>query len=162
VVYAVGVSPLVALADASADQWHDVLASNLIGAAIISATAAPHLLESGGRLVLLSSKSVRRPFPALSLYATSKIALDGLIRCRPGEFPGLRVTRVVVGNTEGTDFTSSWDPDALGAALARWETAGLLGEGATATMGPEDVAGSICQVLTSTAHIDDISVLDHA
>jgi NAD(P)-dependent dehydrogenase (short-subunit alcohol dehydrogenase family) len=111
--------------------------------------------------VLLSSKSVRRPFPDLTLYATSKLALDGLIRCLPGEFPGLRVTRVLVGNTEGTDFTSSWDGDALGAALERWEAAGVLGDGALTTMAPEDVAASILHVLTSPAHIDDIAVLDH-
>ena len=161
VVYAVGVSPLVPLARATAVDWHEVLASNLVGAAIVSAAAAPHLLASGGRLVLLSSKSVRRPFPDLTLYATSKMALDGLIRCLPGEFPGLRVTRVTVGNTEGTDFTSSWDADALGAALERWEAAGVLGDGAVATMAPEDVAASILHVLTSAAHIDDIAVLDH-
>lgn len=162
VVYAVGVSPLIPLAQASAADWHDVLASNLIGAAIVSAAAAPHLLASGGRLVLLSSKSVRRPFPDLTLYATSKLALDGLIRCLPGEFPGLRVTRVLVGNTEGTDFTASWDAAALGAALDRWEAAGVLGDGAVATMAPEHVAASILHVLTSPAHVDDIAVLDHA
>jgi NAD(P)-dependent dehydrogenase (short-subunit alcohol dehydrogenase family) len=161
VVYAVGVSPLIPLTQATAADWHEVLASNLVGAAIVSAAAAPHLLASGGRLVLLSSKSVRRPFPDLTLYATSKLALDGLIRCLPGEFPGLRVTRVLVGNTEGTDFTSSWDGDALGAALERWEAAGVLGDGALTTMAPEDVAASILHVLTSPAHIDDIAVLDH-
>lgn len=162
VVYAVGVSPLVPMAEATADHWRDVLASNLIGAAIVSAAAAPHLLASDGRLLLLSSKSVRQPFPDLALYATSKIALDGLIRCLPGEFPGLRVTRVVVGNTEGTDFTASWDGDAFSAALVRWEAAGVLGDGDTATMVPDDVAATICHVITSPAHIDDIAVLDHA
>lgn len=162
VVYAVGVSPLQPLAQATSAQWHDVLGTNLVGAAIVSAAAAPHLLESDGRLILLSSKSVRRPFPDLTLYATSKFALDGLIRCLPGEFPGLRVTRVVVGNTEGTDFTASWDPAALGEALGRWEAAGVLGDGATATLTADEVAESICHVITSPAHIDEIAVLDHA
>ncbi|MGI8755411.1 MAG: SDR family oxidoreductase [Acidimicrobiales bacterium] len=162
VVYTVGVSPLQSLAGATAAQWRDVLDTNLVGAAIISAASAPHLLETDGRLLLLSSKSVRRPFPDLTLYATSKFALDGLIRCLPGEFPGLRVTRVVVGNTEGTDFTASWDPEALGAALVRWEAAGVLSDGAMSTMRPEHVAASICHVITSPAHIDEIAVVDHA
>ena len=162
VVYTVGMSPLQPLAGATAEQWRDALDTNVVGAAIISAAAAPHLLESDGRLILLSSKSVRRPFPHLTLYATSKFALDGLVRCLPGEFPGLRVTRVVVGNTEGTDFTASWDPVALGEAVQRWEAAGVLGDGAVATMQPEDVAASICHVITSPAHIDEIAVLDHA
>lgn len=162
VVYTVGVSPLQPLATATAGQWREVLEANLVGAAMVSAAAAPHLLESGGRLLLLSSKSVRRPFPDLTLYATSKFALDGLIRCLPGEFPGLRVTRVVVGNTEGTDFTASWDPEALGEAVVRWEAAGVLSDGAMSTMQPEDVAASICHVITSPAHIDEIAIVDHA
>lgn len=162
VVYTVGVSPLQPLADATAAQWREVLETNLVGAAIVSAAAAPHLLRSGGRLLLLSSKSVRRPFPDLTLYATSKFALDGLIRCLPGEFPGLRVTRVVVGNTEGTDFTASWDTEVLTDAVVRWEAAGVLSDGAMATMQPEDVAASICHVITSPAHIDEIAIVDHA
>lgn len=162
VVYTVGVSPLQPLASATAEQWRDVLDTNVVGAAIVSAAAAPHLLASEGRLLLLSSKSVRRPFPDLTLYATSKFALDGLIRCLPGEFPGLRVTRVVVGNTDGTDFTASWDPEALGEALERWEAAGVLSDGAMSTMQPQDVAASICHVITSSAHIDEIAIVDHA
>lgn len=161
VVYAVGTSPLLPLADATYGDWRDVLDSNLVGAALVSAAAAPFLLESDGRLVLLSSKSVRRPFPDLTLYATSKFALDGLIRCLPGEFPGLRVTRVVVGNTANTDFASSWSPDALDAALGRWAESGVLGAVGDGTMEPDDVAETILHVLDAPAHIDDVSVLEH-
>lgn len=158
VVYAVGVSPLLPMADATQSDWRAVFDSNVIGAALVSAAAAPHLLESCGRLVLLSSKSVRRPWPDLSLYTTSKIALDGLIRCLPVEFPGLRVTRIVVGNTGGTDFTAHWDPEALTAAIDRWTAAGVLGS--TGTMTPMDVAQTIVHVLGASAHIDDVAVLD--
>lgn len=158
VVYAVGVSPLLSMADATQADWRAVFDSNVIGAAMVSSAAAPHLLDSGGRLVLLSSKSVRRPWPDLSLYTTSKIALDGLIRCLPVEFPGLRVTRVVVGNTGGTDFTAHWDAEALAAAIDRWTDAGVLGP--TGTMTPLDVAETIAHVLGASAHIDDIAVLD--
>lgn len=120
VVYATGVSPLGPLRDATQADWRAVFDTNVIGAALVSTAAAPHLRQSNGRLVLLSSKAVRRPFPDLTLYSTSKIALDGLIRCQPGEFRGLRVTRVVVGNTAGTEFASSWDGEALEAAVGRW------------------------------------------
>ena len=161
VIYAVGVSPLGPLAEATAAQWHDVLGANLIGAAVVSAAAAPHLLAADGRLIILSSKAVRRPFPDLTLYSTSKLALDGLIRCLPGEFPGLRVTRVVVGDTAGTGFATAWSPEALEAALGRWIAAGLLAEGVGrgGTMTPEDVAASIWHVVTSDAHVDDIAVV---
>lgn len=161
VVYTVGMSPLVPLAEATQQQWREVLDSNLIGAAMVSVAAAPHLLRSDGRLVLLSSKSVRRPFPDLTLYSTSKIALDGLIRCLPGEFPGLRVTRVVVGNTAGTDFTASWDPEALDAAVRRWAESGVLDEDAAATMNPEDVADTILHTIGAAGHIDDVAIVEH-
>lgn len=159
VVYATGVSPLLPLRDATQADWRAVFDTNVIGAALVSTAAAPHLLESDGRLVLLSSKAVRRPFPDLTLYSTSKIALDGLIRCLPGEFPGLRVTRVVVGNTTGTEFASSWDPEALEAAIGRWATSGVLG--AVSPIEPEDVARTVLHTLDCPAHIDDVAVLDH-
>ncbi len=38
----------------------------------------------------------------------------------------------------------------------------MLSDGAMATMQPDDVAASICHVITSPAHIDEIAVLDHA
>lgn len=162
VVYAVGVSPLKSLAEATQDDWRAVLDSNLIGAALVSAASAPHLIASGGRLLLLSSKSVRRPFPDLSLYATSKIALDGLIRCLPGEFPGLRVCRIVVGNTLGTEFATGWNEADLSAAVERWAASGVLGESdGGGLMEPEHVADTILHVLVSPAHLDDVAVLDH-
>ena len=81
VVYTVGASPLLPIAEATGDDWHRVFATNVIGTALVLTKAAPHLLESNGRAVVLSSKAVSDPFPDLSLYTTSKIALDGLLRC---------------------------------------------------------------------------------
>lgn len=158
VVYAAAASPLLPMAQATQADWRAALDTNLVGAALTATAAAPHLLASGGRFVALSSKSVRAPFPDLGLYATSKAALDGLLRCLPVEFPGLLVTRVVVGNTHSTDFASAWDADALGAAMHRWIAAGVLGS--TETLHPDDVAAAVLGVITSSAHVDDIAVLD--
>ena len=158
VVYTVGVSPLLPMADATQADWRSVFDSNVIGAALVATATAPHLLDAGGRLVLMSSKAVRAPFPDLALYTTSKFALDGLIRCLPLEFPGLSVTRVTVGNTSGTEFASSWDPTTLGAAVERWAASGVLGS--IDAIEPEDVAATVMHVVTSPAHIDDVAVLD--
>lgn len=158
VVYAAAASPLLPMAQATQADWRSVLDTNLVGAALTATAAAPHLLATGGRFVVLSSKSVRTPFPDLGLYATSKAALDGLLRCLPVEFPGLLVTRVVVGNTHSTDFASEWDAAALDAAMHRWIAAGVLGS--TDTLHPDDVAAAVLGMLTSNAHIDDIAVLD--
>lgn len=158
VIYAAAVSPLLPMAEATQSDWRAVLDTNLIGAALVAAAAAPHLQQTRGRLVVLSSKSVQAPFPDLGLYATSKAALDGLVRCLPIEFPGLLVTRVVVGNTHSTDFASAWDAASLDAAMHRWIAAGVLGS--TNTLHPDDVAVAVLGVLTSHAHIGDLAVLD--
>ena len=161
VVYATGVSPLLPMRDAHQADWLAVLNTNLIGAALVSTAVAPHLIKKRGRLVILSSKATRQPFPDLALYSTSKIALDGLIRCLPLEFPGLLVSRVVVGNTLDTGFYESWDPDAMTAAITRWAESGVLGAGGTDAMTPDDVAETILHVITAPAHIDEVAVLDY-
>lgn len=159
VIYSAGVSPLVGIGDATAEQWRDVLETNVMGCGLVAAAVAPHLIGAGGRLVVLSSKAVRQPFPDLGVYATSKFALDGLIRCLPLDLPGLLVSRVVVGNTAETDFAADWDDARLGPALTRWLEAGVLGSGRT--MAPSDVATAVLTVLTSPVHIDDLAVLEH-
>lgn len=158
VVYAAATSPLLPMGEATQADWRSVLDTNLVGAALVAAAAAPHLVASDGRLVLLSSKAVQQPFSHLGLYATSKAALDGLARCLPVEFPGLLVTRVVVGNTHSTEFASAWDPAALSAALERWSSDGVLGS--VDAMDPSEVAHAVLHVLASCAHIPDIAVLD--
>ncbi|MCH7788631.1 MAG: SDR family oxidoreductase [Acidobacteria bacterium] len=157
VVYCVGVSPLLTMADATAEDWSRVFAANVTGAAMVMSSAAPHLLASNGRAIALSSKSVRRPFPDLSLYSTSKIALDGLLRCLPVEFPGLLVTRVVVGNTAGTDFAGHWDSDRMEEALVKWVDSGVLGGG---MMHADQVAEAVLVAVGSAGHLDDIAVID--
>jgi NAD(P)-dependent dehydrogenase (short-subunit alcohol dehydrogenase family) len=159
VIYCVGISPLKTMADATASDWAAVFASNVTGAAMVMSAAAPHLLASNGRAVVLSSKSARRPFPDLSLYSTSKIALDGLIRCLPVEFPGLLVTRVVVGNTGGTEFAEEWEASPLDEAIVKWVDSGVLGGG---MMHPDQVAEAVLFAVGSAGHLDDIAVIDTA
>ena len=158
VVYTAAVSPLVGVPAATAGDWHEVLATNVVGCALVIAAAAPHLRASDGRVVVLSSKAVRRPFPGLGVYATSKVALDGLLGAVRVELPWLRVTRVVVGNTHGTDFSTSWDPEAFGAALSRWADEGVLGS--AHTMAPDEVADVLLDVLASPVHVDDLAVVE--
>ena len=158
VVCTAATSPLVDVGSATAADWHDVLATNVVGPALVIAAAAAHLQASDGRVVVLSSKAVRRPFPGLGVYATSKVALDGLLAAVRVELPWLRVTRVVVGNTHGTDFSTSWDPEAFAAALSAWADQGVLGS--AHTMAPEQVADVLLDVLASPVHVDDVAVVE--
>jgi NAD(P)-dependent dehydrogenase (short-subunit alcohol dehydrogenase family) len=159
VVYTVGASPLLPLADATSADWQGVFATNVVGAAQIVSAAAPHLLAADGRVIVLSSKAAADPFPHLSLYSTSKVALDGLLRCLPKEFPGLRVTRVVVGNTSGTEFADTWDPEQLNESIDHWAKSGVLGTGGIMTV--DQVAESVLFALTSAAYLPHIAVIDH-
>jgi NAD(P)-dependent dehydrogenase (short-subunit alcohol dehydrogenase family) len=154
VVYATGTSPLTRLEDADGDLWRNLAQTNVVGAALVTRAALPHLESSGGRLVFLGSSSVGRPYPGLVPYATTKAALHELARGLRNEFPWLRVTTFVVGPTL-SEFADGWDPDLAGAMFTRW-----LAEGYTADRAMEiDVmADQVLAVLASGVRVDEILV----
>ena len=57
VVYAAGIGPLARLVDLDAETWRRTFDTNVIGAALLTAAAVPHLAASAGRAVYLSSVS---------------------------------------------------------------------------------------------------------
>jgi NADP-dependent 3-hydroxy acid dehydrogenase YdfG len=157
-LYVTGVSPLRPIGEASAADWHAVLGANVVGAALVAAAAVPHLVESRGKALFVSSKSVRQPFAGLGLYSTSKAALDAMIKALKAEHPELDVTRVVVGNTGGTEFATAWDPDTMGRMFEVWASSGALGS--PGLMHPRQVAQAILAVVAARAYIDDIAIID--
>jgi NAD(P)-dependent dehydrogenase (short-subunit alcohol dehydrogenase family) len=116
-VYAPGVGPLVRLVDTDAETWRRVFDTNVTGAALVTAAAIPHLAESAGTAVYLSSvsASLTPPWPGLGAYAVSKAALDKLVEAWRAEHPGIGFTRVVVGDCAGgegdsmTGFANGWN-----------------------------------------------------
>ncbi len=116
-VYANGVGPLARLVDTDAATWRHAFDTNVVGAALVTAAAIPHLTASGGGAVYLSSvsASVTPPWPGLGAYAVSKSALDTLVEAWRSEHPTVGFTRVVVGDCaggeglSGTEFINSWD-----------------------------------------------------
>lgn len=133
-VYAPGIGPLARLADLDAATWRSAFDTNVIGAALVTAAALPHLAASEGRALYLSSvsASLTPPWPGLGAYVVSKAALDKLVEAWRAEQPGIGFTRVIVGDCAGgagesqTAFAEGWDP-ALAAELAPiWVQRGLL------------------------------------
>jgi NAD(P)-dependent dehydrogenase (short-subunit alcohol dehydrogenase family) len=61
VVYAAGIGPLARLVDLDAETWRRTFDTNVIGAALLTAAAVPHLAAAAGRAVYLSSVSDARP-----------------------------------------------------------------------------------------------------
>ena len=135
-VYATGRSPLFRLEDADGDVWRELMETNVIGAAMVSRAALPHLEASSGRLLFLGSSSVGRPYPGLVAYATSKAALHEYARGLRNEYPWLRVTNFVVGPTM-SEFANEWDQELAVAMFGRWSVEGYAAGLAMAT---EDMA----------------------
>lgn len=133
-VYTPGVGPLMRLVDTDAETWRRVLDTNVTGASVMTAAALPHLIESQGSAVYLSSVSASQtpPWPGLGAYAVSKAALDKLVDAWRGEHPEVAFTRVVVGECAGgegesmTEFASGWDQDLAGEVVMGWITRGYM------------------------------------
>ena len=127
-VYATGVGPLVRLREADADTWRRTFDTNVVGAALVTAAALPHLAESDGVAAYLStvSASMTPPWPGLGVYAVTKAALDKLVEAWRAEHPNVGFTRVVVGDCAGgegpsqTEFAVGWDMDLAAEVMPIW------------------------------------------
>ena len=156
-VYATGMSPLGMLEAASRDEWREVLDTNLVGASLVTARALPHLRESRGRAVYLSSYSVRQSLPGLGLYRVSKVALDALIEAWRMEHPDVDFIHVTLGNTSDTEFATSWDPKQAARVIQGWVERGLFP--APRMMPLRSAAEAIVAALATRAFLDEVGVM---
>jgi len=156
-VYAAGLSPLCLLEEAGQADWRDVLDVNLIGASLVTAAALEALRASGGRAVYVGSYSERQTLPGIGLYSVSKSALAALIEAWRMEHPEVDFTKVVLGNTTGTEFAQGWGPERTLAITKLWVERGLF---PTPKMMPLGTAAeAICAVLAVRGHVDEIGVM---
>jgi NAD(P)-dependent dehydrogenase (short-subunit alcohol dehydrogenase family) len=127
-VYTPAIGPLSSLVDTNAETWRRVFDTNVIGAALVTTSALPHLKVSNGVAVYLSSvsASLTPPWPGLGAYAVSKAALDKLVEAWRAEHPRVGFTRLVVGDCAGgegdsmTGFANEWDPDRFMEFHSHW------------------------------------------
>lgn len=127
-VYTPAIGPLEALVDIDAETWRRVFDTNVIGAALVTTAAIPHLTASNGIAVYLSSvsASLTPPWPGLGAYAVSKAAMDKLVEAWRAEHPTIGFTRVIVGDCAGgegdsmTGFASGWDMEKMGHFYPQW------------------------------------------
>src|SRR4030095_553116 len=80
-----------------------------------------------------ASSSGRQSLPGLARYRVSKVALDALIECWRMEHPDVEFTRIVVGNTSGTEFANGWGGEGMAEAMKVWVSRNLF---PSATMMP--------------------------
>jgi nucleoside-diphosphate-sugar epimerase len=151
-VYAPAVGPLARLVDTDADLWRQVFDTNVIGAAVATSAALPHLTESSGTAVYLSSvsASLTPPWPGLGAYAVSKAALDKLVEAWRGEHPTVGFTRLIVGECMGGEgdglsgFSTGWDQDLASELLPQWLAGNYM---SGAFVGIEDLVDVLHSVL---------------
>lgn len=133
-VYTPAIGPLVRLVDTDADTWRKVFDTNVIGAALATAAAVPHLTASGGKVVYLSSDAgtYGPPWPGLGAYGVSKSALERLTESWRAEHPDVGFTCLVVGECSGgvgdgqTGMTDGWDSELATMAYPLWVSRGCM------------------------------------
>ncbi len=146
VVYATGTSPLKPLADLDGPDWSTTLATNVIGASLVTRAAIP-VLSPNAIVAYLSSETVGRPRHSLVAYAASKAALEEVVRGYRVEHPEVRFACLALGQTIGTDFGNGFSSDSLGAAWPSWIA---NGEMRARYMDADDLGGCIAEVLAVT------------
>jgi NAD(P)-dependent dehydrogenase (short-subunit alcohol dehydrogenase family) len=164
VVYAPAIGPLRRIEDVDAGTWTAAFATNVTGASLMAAAALPHLEESHGRMVFLSSvsASLTPPWPGLGAYLVSKAALEKLVQVWRTEHPEVGFTSLVVGDCAGgegdaaTGFASGWDPHLAVEMGTVWVSRGLI---AGCFVEVEDLVDSVHHVLGAGASLSLATVV---
>lgn len=157
IVYAAGASALTRLDAATAADWRLAFETNVLGAALVTRAALPHLTAARGRAVYLASIAVwdRPPRLGLGLYMTTKAALEKMIEVWRAENRPVGFTSIVLGDTV-TEFGAGWDRASVDAFVKDWAARGQLYERA---MAPESVAAQVLHALASAENVDQIVIL---
>lgn len=156
VVYSAGAISLVALADADAEWWRRTFDTNVVGAALVTRAALPHLQLSSGSMVYLSSVSSIGPvWPGIGVYTATKAALNRMVETWRSEHPGLGFSRIFVGPTDNAGTGSQFDPSAM-EHMARWPALGVQ-SGALCT--PDCISEAVELVLSSRSRVWDVTVV---
>jgi NAD(P)-dependent dehydrogenase (short-subunit alcohol dehydrogenase family) len=157
IVYAAGASALTRLDAATADDWRLAFETNVLGAALVTRAALPHLTAARGRAVYLASIAAwdRPPRIGLGVYMATKAALEKMIEVWRAENRQVGFTSIVLGDTM-TDFGAGWDRASIDAFVKDWAARGQLYERA---MAPDSVAAQVLHALACGECIDQIVVL---
>lgn len=130
----------MALANTSLEHLQEIYAVNTFGPTLLAAAAAPHLVESRGSIINISSVLGQKAVAGFADYGASKAALEQLTRCWALELApkGVRVNAIASGPVE-----SAFLQERMGLSAAEAEAVKAQ-ERAAIPLGrrgfPEDVA----------------------
>lgn len=155
-VYSTGAISLIALADADAEWWRRTFETNVMGAALVTKHALPHLQRSTGSAVYLSSvSSLWGAWPGIGVYTSTKAALNRMVETWRSEHPEVGFSRVYVGPTGDSATGSQFDMSAM-PHMARWAGMGIQ---SGALCSPKDISEAVELVLTSDVRVWDVTVV---
>lgn len=122
VVYAPGISTFGPIEEVSAEAWHAVFGTNVIGVSLVLNAAIGHLTGSRGRAVVISSITIddSPPRPYQATYGVSKVALERLIEAWQGEHHAVGFTAIACGDTL-SEFGHSDDVEHMIPIVQRWQ-----------------------------------------
>jgi 3-oxoacyl-[acyl-carrier protein] reductase len=136
VVSSAGIMPLSPIEKGDVAVFDRVIATNLRGTFLVMAQAAQHL-QSGGRIIALSSSVVAKSFPSYGAYIASKAGVEGLVHVLANELRGRNITvNAVAPGPVGTDLFLKGKSETLINELAKLAPLERLGL-------PEDIADVI-------------------
>jgi len=152
----VGVSRLGLVAEAEPDLWRECLLTNVMGPALVTKAAIPHMGENAF-LGYFSSESVGMPYHGLVPYSTSKAALEEMIRGIRAEHPELRLSCLRVGATGDTDFSRDFDPELAMRLTTKWVERGNI---PAKTMTAQGLGRTIARICALAIEFDEIDFQD--
>lgn len=134
-----GVFGIVPFEEMASEYWDEVLDTNLKGAFLFAKAAWPHLKQSKGQIVQVSSIAGSQGFTGCSAYCASKHGLNGLseVLTIEGKPHGIRVLSVCPGSVD----TPLWQ---------RLEPAEVLEK----MMRPEDIADLVRWMVCSPRNVE--------
>lgn len=154
VVIACGMATMRPTVDHVADEWRQMLTTNVIGPALVASAALGHLSDRGVVLFTSSSNTHRRMW-GLSGYGTSKAALDRMIAGLRDENPQYRFVCASLGPTIGTEFGDEFQGEILGEAMPRWIVSGQMTRG---MMPVEELAAVVVDLLATLAAHPEVDI----
>lgn len=155
-VCSAGVFPLARVEHVDPVTWTEAFTINTIGPALVMSAALPFMSDDAV-IVCASSDKVGRPPAGTAAYSASKAALDEILRSWRCEHPDLRVIRIGIGLTAGTEILRGADQEVIAELMDSWKRDGRVPEKMADVV---DVAELIITVI-ATARATDTLVAEN-
>ena len=122
----------------SVEHWHDMVMTNVLGAAYTIRATLPAILDSKGHVLITSSVAGRISLPG-SLYSATKWAATGIGQSLRGEVAGtgVRVTLIEPGMVDTPFFDNPVEH----------------------ALSDDDIAGAVMYAVSQPAHVDVSEIL---